>query len=130
MSTHPQTPVNSGDSAEIGPPPYYHRSDCHICLKQDGVKTGSELLDATVPGGYIVEGEHFLAEHGPIQESTAGTVIVEARRHLLDFEEVRVCASMFGTRDCRQQRRSPYRPAEPVGRFVTTVRTAVSLPVR
>jgi diadenosine tetraphosphate (Ap4A) HIT family hydrolase len=88
MSTHAEAPASSESSVEIGLPPYYHRSDCHICLKQDGVKTGSELLDAPVPGGYIVEGEHFLAEHGPIQESTAGTVIVEARRHLLDFGEM------------------------------------------
>jgi diadenosine tetraphosphate (Ap4A) HIT family hydrolase len=73
---------------EIGPPPYYHRSDCHICRKQDGLKTGSELLDAPRPGGYIVDGEHFVAEHAPVQESSAGTVIVEARRHLLDFGEM------------------------------------------
>jgi hypothetical protein len=38
--------------------------------------------------GYIVEGEHVLAEHAPLQEPSAGTVIVEARRHLLDFEEM------------------------------------------
>ena len=69
-------------------PPYYHRSDCNICRKQDGLKTGSELLDSGRPGGYIVEGEHFLAEHAPLQESSAGTVIVEARRHLLDFGEM------------------------------------------
>jgi len=31
---------------EIGPPPYYHRPDCNICRKQDGLKTGSELLDS------------------------------------------------------------------------------------
>jgi diadenosine tetraphosphate (Ap4A) HIT family hydrolase len=74
--------------AEIGPPPYYHRSDCNICRKQDGLKTGSELLDVQRPGGYIVEGEHFLAEHGPLQESSAGTVILESRRHLLDFGEM------------------------------------------
>src|ERR1700733_12214474 len=74
--------------AEIGPPPYYHRSDCNICRKQDGLKTGSKLLDAPRPGGYVVEGEHFLAEHAPLQESGAGTVIVEARRHLLDFGEM------------------------------------------
>lgn len=60
----------------------------HICRKQDGLKTGSELLDAPRPGGYIVEGEYFLAEHAPPQESGAGTVIVEARRHLLDFGEM------------------------------------------
>src|ERR1700679_1901649 len=80
---------SGGGSAEIGPPPYYHRSDCHICRKQDGLKTGSALLDAPRPGGYIVEGEHFLVEHAPLQESSAGTVIVEARRHLLDFGEMR-----------------------------------------
>jgi diadenosine tetraphosphate (Ap4A) HIT family hydrolase len=74
--------------AEAGPPPYYHRSDCNICRKQDGLKTGSKLLDVPRPGGYVVEGEHFLAEHAPLQESSAGTVIVEARRHLLDFGEM------------------------------------------
>jgi hypothetical protein len=30
----------------------------------------------------MVDGEHFLAEHASLQESSAGTVIVEARRHL------------------------------------------------
>ncbi len=73
---------------EIGPPPYYHRSDCNICRKQDGLKTGSELLDVPRPGGYIVEGEHFVAEHAPLQESSAGTVILEARRHVLDWGEM------------------------------------------
>ena len=73
---------------EIGPAPYYHRSDCNICRKQDGLKTGSALLDVPVPGGYIVESEHFLAEHAPLQESSAGTVILEARRHVLDFGEM------------------------------------------
>src|SRR6202050_3957249 len=88
MSTSPEAPPSSEGSAEIGPPPYYHRSDCHICRKQDDLKTGSALLDAPRPGGYIVEREHFLAEHAPLQESSAGTVIVEARRHLLDFAEM------------------------------------------
>jgi diadenosine tetraphosphate (Ap4A) HIT family hydrolase len=41
-----------------------------------------------IPGGYVVESEHFLVEHAPLQESSAGTVIVEARRHLLDFGEM------------------------------------------
>ena len=82
--------VSSGETqpVEVGPPPYYHRSDCNICRKQDGLKTGSVLLDVPVPGGYIVEREHFLAEHAPLQESSAGTVILEARRHVLDFGEM------------------------------------------
>jgi diadenosine tetraphosphate (Ap4A) HIT family hydrolase len=88
MSTSPETSRPGTDSAEIGPPPYYHRSDCNICRKQDGLKTGSELLDVPIPGGYIVEREHFLVEPAPLQESSAGTVIVEARRHLLDFGEM------------------------------------------
>jgi diadenosine tetraphosphate (Ap4A) HIT family hydrolase len=87
MSISSEKP-SSEHPAEIGSPPYYHHSDCHICRKQDGLKTGSKLLDAPRPGGYIVEGEHFLAEHAPLQESSAGTVIVEARRHLLDFGEM------------------------------------------
>jgi diadenosine tetraphosphate (Ap4A) HIT family hydrolase len=78
--------VSAGE--EVGPPPYYHRSDCNICRKQDGLKTGSALLDVPRPGGYIVEREHFVAEHAPLQESSAGTVILEARRHLLDFAEM------------------------------------------
>ena len=102
--------VSSGEKpsserpVEIGPPPYYHQSDCNICRKQDGLKTGSELLDSGRPGGYIVEGEHFLAEHGPLQESSAGTVIVEARRHLLDFGEMtpaEMCRARFGPEPAR-----------------------------
>jgi diadenosine tetraphosphate (Ap4A) HIT family hydrolase len=88
MSTNAEDLRGSTVSAEIGPPPYYHRSDCHICRKQDGLNTGSQLLDSPIPGGYIVQGEHFLVEHAPLQESSAGTVIVEARRHLLDFGEM------------------------------------------
>jgi hypothetical protein len=60
--------------AHIGPPPYYHRSDCNLCRKQDGLTTGSELLDVQRPGGYIVEGEHFLAEHAPLQLAEFGSV--------------------------------------------------------
>jgi len=88
MFTLPDAPASGESSAEIGPPPYFHRSDCNLCRKQDGLKTGSELLDASIPGGYIVEGESFLAEHAPLQSSSAGTVIVVARRHLLDFGEM------------------------------------------
>jgi hypothetical protein len=66
MFTYPEAPGNSGSSAEIGPAPYFHRSDCNICRQQDGLKTGSELLDAPLPGGYIVEAEHFLVEHAPL----------------------------------------------------------------
>jgi diadenosine tetraphosphate (Ap4A) HIT family hydrolase len=88
MSVSSGEKPSSDGRVEVGPPPYYHRSDCNICRKQDNLKTGSKLLDAPRPGGYIVEGEHFVAEHAPLQESSAGTVIFEARRHLLDFGEM------------------------------------------
>jgi diadenosine tetraphosphate (Ap4A) HIT family hydrolase len=88
MPTSPEAPANSQGATEIGPPPYYHRSDCNICRKQEGLKTGSEVLDAPIPGGYVVEREHFLVEQAPLQESSAGTVIVEARWHLLDFGDM------------------------------------------
>src|SRR5580658_2359128 len=93
MSTKPETSGPGTGSAEVGPPPYNHRSDCNICRKQDGLKTGSELLDAPRPGGHMVHGEHFLTEHAPLQESSAGTVIVEARRHLLDFGDMTLTES-------------------------------------
>jgi diadenosine tetraphosphate (Ap4A) HIT family hydrolase len=88
VATSPEASADSEGSVEIGSAPYYHRSDCHICRKQDGLKTGSPLLDVPIPGGYVFEGEHFLVEHAPLQESSAGTVIVEARRHLLDFGDM------------------------------------------
>jgi diadenosine tetraphosphate (Ap4A) HIT family hydrolase len=88
MSASSEEKPSDGRPAGIGPAPYYHRADCNICRKQDGLETGSALLDAPSPEGYIVETEHFLAEHAPLQSSSAGTVIVEARRHLLDFGEM------------------------------------------
>jgi diadenosine tetraphosphate (Ap4A) HIT family hydrolase len=57
--------------------------------RQDGIGA----LDAPRPDGYIVEGEHSLVEHAPLKSSSAGTVIVEARRHLLDFGEMTTAES-------------------------------------
>jgi diadenosine tetraphosphate (Ap4A) HIT family hydrolase len=88
MFTFPESTQDSKSSDAIGPAPYHHRSDCNICRKQDGIKTGSALLDVPRPGGYIVQGDHFLVEHAPLQSSSAGTVIIETRRHLLDFGEM------------------------------------------
>src|ERR1700728_4569178 len=87
MFTYPEAAASEG-SVDIGPAPYYHHSDCNICRQQDGLKTGSELLDAPRPSGYIVEDEHYLVEHAPLKAAGAGTVIVQARRHVLDFGEM------------------------------------------
>jgi diadenosine tetraphosphate (Ap4A) HIT family hydrolase len=88
MFTYPEAPARSDGSVEIGPAPYFHRSDCNICRQQDGLKTGSVLLDGPRPSGHIFEDEHFLVEHAPLQSASAGTVIVHARRHLLDFGDM------------------------------------------
>jgi len=85
MYTYPEGPSSADDAAEIGPAPYLHHSDCNICRQQDGLKTWSALLDAPRPPGYIVEDEHYLVEHAPLKSAGAGTVIVQARRHVLDF---------------------------------------------
>jgi diadenosine tetraphosphate (Ap4A) HIT family hydrolase len=69
---------------DAGSPLPYHRSDCFIFRRQDG--QGHE--ESRPLGGYIVEGKHFLAERAPLKSSHVGTVIVEARRHLLDFGEM------------------------------------------
>ena len=45
-------------------------------------------MDDALSVGFLIEGEHFLVEHAPLKLSSAGTVIVEARRHLLDFGEM------------------------------------------
>jgi diadenosine tetraphosphate (Ap4A) HIT family hydrolase len=66
---------------EIGPAPYYHQSDCNICRMLDG-------LDAKLAGDHVLEGEHFIVQHAPLKQASAGTVLVVARRHLLDFGEM------------------------------------------
>lgn len=66
---------------EIGPRPWHHRTDCFICRKQEGT-------EAPPTGGYVVVGKYFLVEHAPLKMSHAGTVIIESRRHLLDFADM------------------------------------------
>jgi hypothetical protein len=61
MPSIPDAPATDEDSLVVGPPPFYHRSDCNICKQQDDVKTGSALLDAPRVQGHIVEAGHFLA---------------------------------------------------------------------
>ena len=55
--------------------------DCFICRKQRG-----EI--AAPPGGYLWEDETWLVCHAPAEIAAAGTVILESRRHVLDFQEM------------------------------------------
>ena len=54
---------------------------CLICRKQAG-------KEEPPPGGYIYEGRHFAICHAPRSLGTAGTIIVESRRHFLDYGEM------------------------------------------
>ncbi|HET9111327.1 MAG TPA: hypothetical protein VFN78_10920 [Ktedonobacterales bacterium] len=55
--------------------------ECFICRKQHGE-------EAAPPGGYLYEGDHFRVCHAPVALATPGTLLVESRRHFLDFAEM------------------------------------------
>jgi diadenosine tetraphosphate (Ap4A) HIT family hydrolase len=58
-----------------------HAAACFICRKHAG-------QEAAPPGGYVHEDYHFLVCHAPAAIAVPGTLIVESRRHYLDFAEM------------------------------------------
>jgi diadenosine tetraphosphate (Ap4A) HIT family hydrolase len=52
--------------------------ECFICRKHAG-------LEASPPGGYLYESEHFRVCHAPAALALPGTLLIESRRHALDF---------------------------------------------
>lgn len=56
-------------------------ADCFICRKHAG-------QEAMPPGGYLYKDECFLVCHAPAAMAVPGTLIVESRRHYLDFTEM------------------------------------------
>ena len=56
-------------------------ADCFICRKHAG-------QEATPPGGYLYVDKCFLVCHAPAAMAVAGTLIIESRRHYLDFIEM------------------------------------------
>ncbi len=54
--------------------------DCFLCRKHAGET-------AQPPGGYIYEDEYWLVCHAPAEKSLLGTLIIESRRHFLDFAD-------------------------------------------
>jgi diadenosine tetraphosphate (Ap4A) HIT family hydrolase len=81
MFVYPDKAQSHKELQEIGSRPWHHRSDCYVCRKQEGI-------EAPPSGGYVVEGKYFLVEHAPLKMSHVGTVIIQSRRHLLDFGEM------------------------------------------
>jgi diadenosine tetraphosphate (Ap4A) HIT family hydrolase len=55
--------------------------DCFICRKHAG-----EVAPA--PGGWIYEDERWRVCHAPLAMSVPGQLLVESRRHFLDFAEM------------------------------------------
>jgi diadenosine tetraphosphate (Ap4A) HIT family hydrolase len=54
---------------------------CFICQKHAG-QVGLP------PGGYLYEDERWKVCHAPLAEANPGTLLVESRRHFLDFTEM------------------------------------------
>ena len=54
--------------------------ECFLCQKHAGKL-------AAPPGGYIYESAHWMVCHAPIDKAGLGTLLVESRRHFLDFSE-------------------------------------------
>ncbi|BFT72429.1 HIT family protein [Paenibacillus sp. P36] len=54
---------------------------CFICDKHNGVSNQP-------PGGYIYEDEHWMVCHFPTEQSVLGQLLIESKRHFLDFSEM------------------------------------------
>jgi len=54
---------------------------CFICRKHNG-------QEATPPGGYIYEDEHWMIYHAPAKLGPLGTLFIESKRHFLDYAEM------------------------------------------
>jgi diadenosine tetraphosphate (Ap4A) HIT family hydrolase len=54
---------------------------CFICRKHNG-------QEATPPGGYIYEDEHWMICHAPAKLGPLGTLFIESKRHFLDYSEM------------------------------------------
>jgi diadenosine tetraphosphate (Ap4A) HIT family hydrolase len=55
--------------------------NCFICRKHAG-------QEAVPPGGSIYEDEHWMVCHAPGKLGPLGTLLIESRRHFLDYSEM------------------------------------------
>jgi diadenosine tetraphosphate (Ap4A) HIT family hydrolase len=63
--------------------------ECLICAKyREGAVLPAYGGDKNPPGGYLVDDGMWRAAHGPISYWPAGTLLIEACRHFLDFAEM------------------------------------------
>lgn len=54
---------------------------CFLCDKHNG-------QEATPPGGYIYEDEHWMICHAPGKLGPLGTLFIEAKRHFIDYADM------------------------------------------
>jgi len=54
---------------------------CFICNKHSGTTNQP-------PGGYIYEDDHWMICHFPAEQSVLGQLVIESKRHFLDFSEM------------------------------------------
>ncbi|MUT67422.1 HIT family protein [Paenibacillus sp. NEAU-GSW1] len=54
---------------------------CFICNKHSGTSNQP-------PGGYIYEDEHWMVCHFPAEQSVIGQLVIESKRHFLDFSDM------------------------------------------
>ncbi|HMR98836.1 MAG TPA: HIT family protein [Anaerolineales bacterium] len=55
--------------------------NCFICRKHNGI-------EATPPGEYIYEDDHWMVCHAPAKLGPLGTLFIESKRHFLDYAEM------------------------------------------
>ncbi|GIP26695.1 hypothetical protein J23TS9_18250 [Paenibacillus sp. J23TS9] len=54
---------------------------CFICNKHSGTTNQP-------PGGYIYEDDHWMVCHFPAEQSVLGQLVIESKRHFLDFSDM------------------------------------------
>ena len=65
---------------------------CALCQKHKGLGDLAHPL-----GGYIYEDEYFMVCHAPADKGPLGTLLIESKRHILDFAEFNAAEALdFG----------------------------------
>lgn len=66
----------------------YHGHECLICVKYQGGALPAYGGYPTPPGGHLLDDGIWRVGHGPTAYWPAGTLLIEAHRHFLDFSEL------------------------------------------
>ncbi|MEE4542482.1 hypothetical protein V2S66_10965 [Streptomyces sp. V4-01] len=64
-----------------------HEPDCLICAKYEGRPVPAWAGYPVPPGGHLVDDGMWRVGHGPTPYWPAGTLLIESRRHFLDYAD-------------------------------------------